>query len=297
MFARRALFALLLTAAVLATVGRGAAQVLSGPSPELGQPPEQHAPKVEIDEHLGGRVDPSLQFTDSEGRAVRLGDYLGQGRPVLLTLSYHNCQMLCSYVLDGVVKAVAQLKLHAGEDFEVVNVSFDPRDTPAVAARVKARYVAEVADQQPDIAAHWHFLTGPAETSRALADELGFGYVWDDRTQQYAHAAVLMFLGPDGTITRYLYGIDYSARDVRLATVEAGQGEVGTPVDQLLLTCFHFDPDARSYTPVILNIMKLGGGLLLLAIAAVMVPLWLRERRRPERFPEDLGPLAAEVDE
>ena len=267
--------------------------MMSGPLPELGQTPAQEAPEVSVAEQLGERLSPAvrgLRFTDSEGESVRLGDYLGRGRPVLLTFTYHSCPMLCSLVLDGAAQALAETTLQPGEDFEAVNVSFDPRDTPDMAARVKASYVGQVAPQHPDIARHWHFLTGREEAARALADAVGFGYAWDPQTAQYAHNAVLIFLAPDGTITRYLYGLGYPARDVRLALVESGLGEVGSTLDRLLLTCFQFDAEARSYTPAILTIMKLGGVLLLAALAVFFVPLWLRERRRPA--PDALGPLA-----
>jgi protein SCO1/2 len=201
--------------------------------------------------------------------------------------------MLCSLVLDGAAGALAATDLRAGEDFAVVNVSFDPRDTPARAAEAKARYVAQVAPRQPDIAGHWHFLTGDEAAVGRLAEEAGFGYAWDEATQQYAHQAVLVFLSPEGKITRYLYGIGYEERDVRLALVEAGEGRVGSTLDKLLLTCFAYDAQARSYTPVVLNIMKLGGALLLVILAAFFVPLWLRERRRSagEAVPDALRGL------
>jgi len=289
-FSHRARLSLALAAVALATAGGSAAQVTRGPVQPLGQNGRVEPPEVAVTEHLGAHVSTDLAFTDSEGRAVRLGDLLDGERPVLLTFSYHTCPMLCSLVLDGVADALAATDLRAGEDFEVVNVSFDPRDTPARAAEAKAKYVARVAPGQPDIAAHWHFLTGEEAAVSRLASEVGFGYAWDEPTEQYAHQAVLIFLGPEGKVTRYLYGIGYAERDVRLALVEAGDGTVGSTLDRLLLTCFQYDADARSYTPVVLNIMKLGGGLLLVALAAFLVPLWLRERRRPAD-PADLGPL------
>lgn len=289
---RRALRALTLAAVALATAGGAGAQVAQGPVQALGQNGQVEPPEVTITEHLGETVTADLRFTDSDGRTVRLGDLFTGERPVLLTFAYHTCPMLCSLVLDGAADALAATDLRAGADFEVVNVSFDPRDTPQRAAEAKARYVAEVAPGQPDIAAHWHFLTGEEAAVRRLADEAGFGYVWDEPTAQYAHQAVLVFLSPEGRITRYLYGIGYEERDVRLALVEAGEGRVGTTLDRLLLTCFAYDAHARSYTPVVLNIMKLGGGLLLVALAAFFVPMWLRERRRssdPARPPLEGG--------
>ncbi|MDX1418472.1 MAG: SCO family protein [Rubricoccaceae bacterium] len=289
MTARRARLSLLLAAAVLTAAG-SAAQVARGPSQALGQNGQVEPPSVEVTEHLGERVSPDLVFTNSAGEAVRFGDLLGE-RPVLLSFSYHTCPMLCSLVLDGVAEALGETDLRAGEDFAVVNVSVDPRDTPERAAEAKAKYVAQVSAVQPDLAEHWHFLTGEEAAVRQLAREAGFGYAWDEATQQYAHQGVLVFLSPTGKITRYLYGIGYPPRDVRLALVEAGDGTVGSTLDRLILTCFQYDADARSYTPVILNIMKLGGGLLLVVLAIFFVPLWLRERARTAG-PDALGPIA-----
>lgn len=290
MFARRARLAFV-AAVALATAGGGAAQVMQGRAQPLGQNGQVEPPEVAVTEHLGARVSPDLQFRDSDSRTVRLGDWLNGERPVLLTFAYHTCPMLCSLVLDGAADALAATDLRAGEDFAVVNVSFDPRDTPARAAEAKARYVAQVAPQQPDIADHWHFLTGDEAAVRRLAEEAGFGYAWDAQTAQYAHQAVLVFLSPEGRITRYLYGIGYAERDVRLALVESGEGTIGSTLDRLILTCFQYDAHARSYTPAVLTIMKLGGGLLLLMLAAFFVPLWLREHRRPSA-PDELRPVA-----
>ena len=282
---------LTVAAVALLVTGWADAQVISGSFPELGQnatPAEP--PSIEITEKLGEQVDPDLVFTDSRGREVRLGDLLEQGRPILLTFSYHTCPMLCSLVLDGAAEAVEGVGLELGDEFDVVNVSFDPRDGPQQAAEAKAKYVAMVGEAQPSAATYWHFLTGDEKAVRALAEQTGFGYAWDEKTGQYAHQAALIFLSPDGTVARYLYGIDYPPRDVRFALVEAGQGRVGSTLDRLVLTCFQYDATADSYTPIVLNVMKLGGVLLLLALAAVLIPLWLRERRR--RSPEAIGPLA-----
>ncbi|MDX1439435.1 MAG: hypothetical protein R3284_05985, partial [Rubricoccaceae bacterium] len=164
---------------------------------------------------------------------------------------------------------------------------------PTLAAEAKERYVEMVGDAQPAIASNWHFLTGSEESILKLTGETGFGFEWDEATQQYAHSAAAIFLSPQGKITRYLYGIQYAPRDFRLAAVEAGEGTIGSSLDRFLLTCFRYDSEARSYTPYIVNIMKLGGGLLLAVMAAFFIPMWLRERRRGDaESPPAVGRLA-----
>ena len=250
--------------------------------PLEAQPIDQDAgvPEVTVIEHLGEQISPSTEFVNSEGETVRMGDFLGQGHPVILNFAYHTCPMLCSLVLDGLSEAVRETDLEPGLDFEVVSLSFNHREGSDRAAEAKAMYVERTISAKPDIAENWHFLTGQEENIRTLADEVGFGFVWDEATQQYAHNAILVFLSPDGTITRYLYGIQHNPRDFRLATVEAGQGAVGSTLDRFLLTCFRYDTTTRSYTPYILNIMKIGGVLLLLVLAAFFLPMWLRYRKQ-----------------
>lgn len=237
-------------------------------------------PEVTVVEHLGEQISFDTEFVDSDGESVRVGDYFGQDRPVILSFAYHDCPMLCSLVLDGVSQAIIETDLTPGSDFEVVNVSFNHSEGPERAAAAKAMYVQRTESGKPDIALNWHFLTGSEEAIRSLSDEIGFGFEWDEATQQFAHNAILVFISPEGTITRYLYGIQHNPRDFRLATVEAGQGTVGSTLDRFLLTCFQYDTSSRSYSFYIANIMKLGGALLLLIMAAFFVPMWLRERKR-----------------
>ncbi|NNF58783.1 MAG: SCO family protein [Rhodothermaceae bacterium] len=289
---RRAPIALLLVTVALLMAGGGAAQ----PSQPLGmnaEPPP--APEVTVTEQLGATIPRDIPLVNSAGEAVQIGDFLGQEQPVVLVFSYHSCPMLCSLILDGLARAVEETDLEAGADFAVVNVSFDARDTPAVAAEVKAKYVEQIGAAQPSIATHWHALTGTEADVRRLADEVGFGYAFVEETGEYAHNAALIFLSPEGTVTRYLYGLDHAPFDFKLALVEAGDGTVGSSLDRFLLTCFQYDATSRSYTPYILNIMKLGGALLLVALAAVLIPLWRRERRR-QTTPDTLGPLAGLTD-
>lgn len=251
-----------------------------------GTLPNRLAREVGIVEHLGERVPTDAPFLDHAGRTVRLADVLGTGRPVALTFVYHSCPMLCSLVLDGVAESVAALDgLRPGRDYEVVAVSMDPRDTPERAAAARARYGAQVAEALGDasVVDGMHFWTVTPETEasvRDLADAAGFGYAWDARTEEYAHHAALMLVSPGGVLTRYLYGIGYPARDLRLALVEAGDGTVGTTLDRFLMTCYEFDPDARSYSLAAMSLLKWGGGLLLVVFGGAMAAFWRREGRR-----------------
>ena len=287
----RLLAAVTLAATALAAVqpGHASAQVYS-PSrvPALdGQQPPGTLPNrlvsdVGVVENFGVTVPADDPFLDESGRTVRLSSVLGQERPVLLVFVYHSCPMLCSLVLDGVAEAVAATDdLRPGRDYEVVAVSMDPRDTPGRAAEAKARYVAAIGD--PAVAAGMHFWTvteGTEASVKDLTEAVGFGYAWDAQTEEYAHNAAMIVLSPAGTVTRYLYGIAYPPRDVRLALVEAGDGTVGTPFDRFLMTCYEFDHEAQSYSLAALTLLKIGGGLLLVVFGGAMLLFWRREGRR-----------------
>lgn len=270
--------ALLAAVALAAVPGEGAAQVIDGEIVQPGSGPPPAVAEATITERLGYQVAPQTTFRDSDGRTVRVGDYLGQGKPVVLAFVYHNCPMLCSLILDGYAAALKETALVPGEDFIPLAVSFDQREGPARALQAKQKYLAET--NRPELAAHWHFLTGTEQDIERLADEVGFGFAWDPQTSQFAHTAALIVLSPDGTVARYLYGVSYPERDFRLALVEAGRGEVGSTLDRFILTCFRYDAERRTYTPVVMNVMKIGGVLLLVGLAALLVPLWRRERMR-----------------
>jgi protein SCO1/2 len=284
----RRLWTFALTALLAAAfVQPAAAQVLS-PSkvrPIDGQA-EQALPnrlqgEVGIVEELGATVPGSLTFRDEAGREVQLESLLGRDRPVVVAFVYHSCPMLCSLVLDGVATAVAESDLAVGEDYDVLAVSIDPADTPARADSAKAEYVRRIG--QPGAAEGLHFWTVTPETEgnvEALAEAVGFRYGYDVRTGEYAHGAALILLSPEGVVTRYLYGIVPHARDFRLALVEAGEGTIGNTLDRFLLTCFEYDEDAQSYSLAVLTVTKIGGGLLLLALGAMLFVFWRREARR-----------------
>ncbi len=282
--------ALLAAVALAAVPGKGAAQVIDGEIVQPGEGPPPAVAEATIAERLGARVSPETTFRDSDGRTVHIGDYLGQGKPVVLAFVYHNCPMLCSLILDGYAAALRETTLEPGRDFTALAVSFDPREGPARAAQAKAKYIAEV--NRPGVDKGWRFLTGDEASIRRLADEVGFGYAWDPQTSQFAHSAALIVLGPDGTVARYLYGVSYPARDFRLALVEGGQGRVGSTLDRLILTCYRYDAERRTYTPVVMNLMKLGGALLLVGLAALLIPLWRRDRARQLPPPPHPTPTA-----
>jgi protein SCO1/2 len=229
---------------------------------------------IGIDQRLDAPLPLSLPFVDEAGREVRLGDFFGK-RPVILALVYYNCPMLCTQVLNGMVGSLNTLSLAAGEDFDVVLVSFDPREKPANARASKEAYLTRY--KHPAASAGWHFLTGREPEIRALAQAVGFRYRYDSRLDQFAHASAIYVATPDGRLARYFYGIEYAPRDLRLALVEASAGKIGTPVDQILLFCFHYDPALGKYGAAVVNLVRLAGLLTVLAIAASIV--WMSRRR------------------
>jgi len=238
-----------------------------------------------IDQRLDSQVPLGLTFRDEMGKSVKLGDYFGQ-KPVVLALVYYECPMLCTLVLNGMLAGFQQIPFDIGKQFEVVAVSINPQETPALAARKKEGYIAKYG--RASAAEGWHFLTQSPDAPNdihALADAVGFRYAYDDRTAQYVHAAGIMVLTPQGRTSRYFYGIEYAPRDLRLGLVEASDNKIGSRVDQLLLLCYHYDPQKGKYGVVIQNVIRLAGGLTVLAIGALVgVLLWRerRQRRRPQ---------------
>lgn len=233
-----------------------------------------------IDQKLDSQVPLGLAFRDEMGRTVRLGDYFGQ-KPVVLALVYYECPMLCTLVLNGMLTSFQQLPFDAGKQFEVVAVSINPKETPALAARKKEGYIAKYG--RPGASEGWHFLTQSSDAANdihALADAVGFRYAYDERTAQYVHAAGIMVLTPQGRTSRYFYGIEYSPRDLRLGLVEASDNRIGSRVDQLLLLCYHYDPQKGKYGVVVQNVIRLAGGITVLALGALVAILLRRERRQ-----------------
>jgi protein SCO1 len=240
-----------------------------------GHEPPGLLAEVRFDQRLNAQVPPDLVFRDETGVPVRLGDYFGR-KPLILTLNYFDCPMLCPLALEGLVRSLRPLSFSIGEQFDVLTVSFDPREMPAQATAAKAKYQREYA--RPEAATGWHFLTGTGESIRALTETVGFKAVYDAEKQQYAHAAGVLVLTPQGRIARYLYGVDVPTRDLRLALVEAAAGRIGSPVDRLLLFCYQYDPATAQYTIAVMRTLRFAGLATLLGLGGLLVVMFRRER-------------------
>ena len=236
---------------------------------------------VGVEEKPGEKIPLELSFVADDGREVQLSEYFNRDKPVLLILGYYTCPMLCNLVFNGVRDFVKETSWLPGKQFQILTVSIDSTETSVLAAAKKKNYIESIGKE--GIEDGWVFFTGTAAKSKALADAVGFEYYWDDDSEQYAHAAVIMILMPDGTISRYFYGIQFKELDVRLALMEAAEGKVGSTVDKILLYCYHYDPSAGSYTLFAVNVMKLGGLVTLVLLAVLILFLWWRERRKKIR--------------
>jgi protein SCO1/2 len=228
------------------------------------------------DQNLGQKVPLDLPFRDETGKAVHLGDYLGE-RPVVLSLVYYRCPMLCTISLNGLARALKVLSFVPGQEFEVLTVSFDPSETPELAAAKKKSYMTQY--ERPEGARGWHFLTGDAAAVDALTQAVGFRYAWDPATKQFAHPAGIVVVAPDGTISRYLFGVEYSPKDLRLALVDAAEGRLGNPIDEILLYCYQYDPSTGRYSASILKVVRLGAVLTLVGMVALILTISLKPRR------------------
>ncbi len=226
---------------------------------------------VGFEQRMGSQVPLDAVFVDEQGEFVRLGKFFTAGKPVILVMNYYECPMLCSFVREGVLAALQQVPLTAGRDFQVVNISIDPLETPMLAANVKALTIQRYA--RPGAESGWHFLTGSEEQIRRVADAIGFKYFYDETINQYAHAAGMVVLTPEGKTARYFFGIEFNVSDVRLGIVEASAGKVGNPIDQFLLLCYQYDPASGSYTPAIMTILRIAGALTVIGIITMIVML------------------------
>jgi protein SCO1/2 len=256
---------------------------------QYGRPPQSSMPQggkpeilkeVGIDQRLNAQVPLDLSFRDQTGRAVRLGDYFKEGKPVLLSLVYYECPMLCNQVLNGQVGAMEALSFDAGREFNAVTVSFDPHERPELAARKRETYLKRYG--RAGAQEGWHFLTGDEENIRRLTEAVGFRYRWDEASKQFAHASALMVLTPEGKLSHYFYGIEYAPKELRLGLVEASQNRIGSPVDKLILYCYHYDPTTGKYGPVIMNILRVAGVLTVGGVIALVLVLKRRHRRGGE---------------
>jgi protein SCO1 len=232
--------------------------------------------EIGFDQNLDRKIPLDAPFRDETGRTVAIGDYFGR-RPVVLLFAYYNCPMLCTQVINGLAGALNTLSLDPGEDFDIVTVSFDPRDTPASAAEKKAHFIERY--KKPGAAAAWHFLTGDQPSIERLTKAAGFRYVWDEQTSQFAHPSGVIVLTPDGRLARYLFGIEYGPRDLRFGIIEASAGRVGNPADALLLYCFHYDPMTGKYGLVIMRVLRLAGIATVFGLVGFIVAMVRRERQ------------------
>jgi protein SCO1/2 len=240
----------------------------------MSPPANTRPPRLEnvsIEQHLDAQVPLDLTFRDETGAAVKLGDYFGH-KPLILNLVYYNCTMLCGEALAGLASAMRLVKFDVGNEFNVITVSFDPRETPEMAAAKKKDYVGRYG--RPNAAAGWHFLTGRPDSINALTKAVGFQYQYDAKTNQYAHATAIMVLTPQGRISRYFYGVDFPPKDLRMGLVEASQGKIGNAVDAVLLYCYHYDPETGKYGAMVANILRLAAAATILFIGAFLFILW-----------------------
>ncbi|PYV80945.1 MAG: SCO family protein [Acidobacteria bacterium] len=228
---------------------------------------------VGLEQRLNAQVPADLAFRDETGKPVKLGEYFGK-RPLILSLVYFRCPMLCNEVLAGVEGSLKAISFNPGQDFDVLTVSFDPKDTPESATEKKAEMLKHY--KRDGAAGGWHFLTGSQESIDALTKAVGFQYQYDNTTDQFAHTTGLMILTPDGKVAQYYYGVNFPPRDVRLGLIQASQGKIGTLADQVLLYCYHYDPKTGKYSAMINRIIQLGGGLTILSIGAVVLVLLRR---------------------
>jgi protein SCO1/2 len=244
----------------------------------------QMVSQIGIEQRLGEQLPLDLKLRDEHGNTVKLGKFF-RNKPVVLMLVYYRCPMLCTQVLNGFLKSSQAVKYTIGRDYEVVTVSFDPRETAELAAEKKAAYVR--AYRRDGAAAGWHFLTGSDDSIRRLTEAVGFRFRYDAKSDQFAHASGIVVATPEGQLSRYLYGIDYEPTNLRLALVESGENRIGSAVDKVLLLCFHYDPLTGKYGVVIANVIKMAGSLTVTLLGGFLISMYRLERRRNRELTEE----------
>jgi protein SCO1/2 len=237
----------------------------------------QPSPNVGIDQHLNDQIPLELTFRDEQGKSVKLQDYFGD-KPVILVLAYYRCPRLCSLVLNGLVEGLRQIDYDIGEHYTVVTVSIDPREQPELAAAKKAAYVQQYGRAGADKG--WHFLTGEDPAIKRLADAVGYRYAYDPPRDQFAHGSGIMMLTPDGKLSRYFFGVNFSAKDLRFGLEDSSAGKIGSPVMRpLRLLCFTYDPVVGGYSIMTMRLVRIGGAFTILVLAVFLIRAWRRERR------------------
>jgi protein SCO1/2 len=240
--------------------------------------PPQILREVSIAQRLGEAIPPETIFRDENGKAVHLGDYFGK-KPIVLSLVYFDCPALCTEVLNGELRTMKAIALDLGKDFDAITVSFEPKDTSELAKAKRDVYTGQYG--RPGARENWHFLTGAQPSIDALTQAAGFHYAYDSASRQYAHAAAILVLTPRGRIARYFYGVQYPARDIRLGLVEASEGKIGTPADRALLYCYQYDPATGKYGLIVMNVVRAGGIITVLALGIFLFVMFRRERNYP----------------
>jgi protein SCO1 len=270
----RTLIALTFLFCLRFALAQAAIAQLPDPIQNIGVRP-QLLKEVGVDQKLDGSVPLNLTFRDETGRPVELGQYFA-GKPVVLSLVYYSCPMLCTQVLNGIERSLRGLSLDLGKDYEAVTVSIDPSERPVLASAKHGLYAGMYG--RPGGAQGWHFLTGDEPEIETLAKAVGFRYAYDAESKQFAHASVIMILTPEGKISKYFYGINYPSRELRLGLVDASEGRIGTPVDAVLLFCYHYDPATGKYGIIISHILQIAGGITILALGGLILVLSRREQ-------------------
>jgi protein SCO1/2 len=258
---------------LLGTVSAGISQI--------NQLPEE-LKDIGITENLGGFVPADIQLTNQDGELVMLGDYLNRGRPFILNIVYYECPSMCNLIMNSLTNTMKELRWTAGKEFEVLTVSMAYDETWEMAMDNKTAYTNFL--NRDGAADGWHFFVGEKHEVKRLTDSVGFYYKWDEKSQEYLHASAIMFLSPDGMVSRYLYGIDYHELDVRNALFDAADGKIGTTLERMLLFCYTYDPDSGSYVPYAVNIMKIGGAITLLGLGLFLGIFWIRERKKTSKI-------------
>jgi protein SCO1/2 len=244
---------------------------------------------IDIEEQLGEHVPMDLKFQNSLGESVTLGSYFQDEKPVIVVLAYYRCEMLCSFVLNGLSNGMKELAWKPGNEYKVLTISFDPSDSAEIAAAKQKNYVESLG--KGDVSESWQFWTSPDESQvQKLADAFGFKYAYDEKINEYGHPATLHMLTSEGKISRYLYGFDYREKDLRLALMDASEGKVGSMVDRFIWRCYHYDPQGKKYALAASNVMRIGGVLTVVAILILLAAMRSFERRRQQFADSALSP-------
>lgn len=259
----------------------------SGQDVALNNSVPREVENVTVDQNLGATIPLNLALTDSQGHPVTTGDFIDGRKPTIITLNYSSCPMLCSVQLNQLTQSLAKLDLQIGEDFQMLTVSIDPKETTETTRKTKESYAQQLLEDQPGVGGGWEFCTAEQPVITRLADILGFRYTYDRVSGEYYHPAMLAFISPEGVITRYSLAIAFEPSDLKKALVEAGDGTVGSPVDQLILWCFSYDPTSNSYVPQAWRIMRLAGAATVGLMLACLAPYWIGRKKHPTQKNDD----------